>query len=100
MEILGIGDRLRTLRNQKGLSLKQASSRLGITASTLSGYELEDRHPSYKNLLRLARLYSVSCDYILGNTGRQMVDATGLTEKEVASVTGIISLLKEARAGK
>lgn len=46
MKILGIGDRLQTLRNEKGLSLKQASGRLKITASTLSGYELEYRHPS------------------------------------------------------
>ncbi len=55
MEILGIGDRLRTLRTHRKMTIKQVSERLGISASVLSEYELDVKNPSYRNLLRFAR---------------------------------------------
>ena len=97
MEILGIGEKLRALRTGRNLTLTQVSERLGIKASTLSGYELEEKKPSYKVLLKLARLYGVSCDYLLGNNGRCALDVSGLTEREIASIAQIVSLLKENR---
>lgn len=50
MEILGIGDRLRTLRTHRKMTIKQVSERLGISASVLSEYELDVKNPSYRNL--------------------------------------------------
>ena len=78
MEMLGIGEKLRNLRTCKKLSLKQVSERLGISVSALSAYELNEKNPSYKNLLKLARLYSVSCDYLIGNTENRTLDVSGL----------------------
>lgn len=97
MEILGIGDKLRELRTGRNLSLKQVSGRLRIAVSSLSGYELDEKNPSYRNLLKLARLYNVSCDYLLGNDCRCTLDVSGLTEREISSIAQIISLLKENR---
>ena len=95
MEMLGIGEKLRNLRTCKKLSLKQVSERLGISVSALSAYELNEKNPSYKNLLKLARLYSVSCDYLIGNTENRPLDVSGLTDREIDSITEIISLFKE-----
>lgn len=97
MEILGIGDKLRELRTCKKMSLKQVSERLGISVSSLSAYELNEKNPSYKNLLKLARLYNVSCDYLIGNVERRTLDVSGLTEREIDSITVIISLFKEKK---
>ncbi|HBA47710.1 MAG TPA: XRE family transcriptional regulator [Lachnospiraceae bacterium] len=97
MEILGIGDRLRELRSGRNLSLKQVSDRLGIAVSSLSSYELNEKNPSYRNLLKLARLYGVSCDYLLGNDTHSALDVYGLTEQEIAAVAQIISFLKEGK---
>ncbi len=95
MEILGIGDRLRKLRISSKMSLKQVSERLGISVSSLSGYELNEKNPSYKNLLKLARLYSVSCDYLIGNEEHRTLDVSDLTDREIDSLAEIISLFKE-----
>lgn len=95
MEILGIGDKLRELRTGRKLSLKQLSERLGISVSALSAYELNEKNPSYKNLLKLARLYGVSCDYLMGSTECRTLDVSGLTEREIDSVAEIISLFRE-----
>ncbi len=95
MEILGIGDRLRKLRISSKMSLKQVSERLGISVSSLSGYELNEKNPSYKNLLKLARLYNVSCDYLIGNEEHRTLDVSDLTDREIDSLAEIISLFKE-----
>ncbi len=97
MEIFGIGDRLRSLRASRKLSLKQVSERLGISVSSLSAYELDEKKPSYKNLLKLARLYDVSCDYLIGKTEGRNIDVTGLTEREIDAIAEFVSVLKENR---
>lgn len=99
MEILGIGDRLRQLRTGKRLSLKQVSERLGISVSSLSAYELNEKNPSYKNLLKLARLYHVSCDYLLGApyTENRTLNVSGLTEREINLVSEMVAILKEQK---
>ena len=100
MEMLGIGDRLRMLRTCRKLSLKQVSERLGVSVSALSEYELDVKNPSYKNLLKLARLYDVSCDYLIGNTENRTLNVSGLTEREINSIAEFISILKESRGQK
>lgn len=100
MEMLGIGEKLRNLRTSKKLSLKQVSERLGISVSSLSAYELNEKNPSYKNLLKLARLYGVSCDYLIGNAENRTLDVSGLTDREIDSINEIISLFKESKTQK
>lgn len=99
MENINMGERLKNLRISKNLTQKQVAERLGIAISTLSGYELEEKHPSYFVLMKLARLYDVSTDYLIGMTGKRNIDVTGLSEKEVNTVAEIVSLLK-ANKGK
>ena len=60
-----MGERLKALRQAKRLTLKQVSELLGVSVPVLSAYEIEDRHPSYHILLKLATLYDVSCDYLI-----------------------------------
>ena len=64
MEILGIGDRLRTLRTHRKMTIKQVSERLGISASVLSEYELDVKNPSYRNLLHTTSV-TVSAESVI-----------------------------------
>lgn len=97
MEIYGMGERLRALRTAKNLSLKQVSERLGISVSALSEYELDVKTPSYKNLVRLARMYHVSCDYLIGSDGFPAIDVSGLTDPEVSALAQLASLFRQGR---
>lgn len=100
MEMLGIGDRLRMLRTCRKLSLKQVSERLGVSVSALSEYELDVKNPSYKNLIKFARLYNVSCDYLLGNEEFPALDVSGLTEQEVGTLSELVFLFRKSRNGE
>jgi len=92
-----MGDRLRSLRTNKKLSLKQISERLGISVSVLSEYELGVKSPSYKNLAKLARMYHVSCDYLIGSGEFPALDVSGLTDQEVGALAELVSLFRQRR---
>jgi transcriptional regulator with XRE-family HTH domain len=62
-----IGDRLRAIRRQQGLSLHDVEARSGkeFKASVLGAYERGERALSVGRLLRLAGIYDVPADQLL-----------------------------------
>src|SRR5437660_8843912 len=62
-----VGERLRAIRKQKGLSLQEveASSQQEFKASVLGAYERGERSISVPRLQRLARFYAVPVDQLL-----------------------------------
>ena len=64
------------LRKEKGISQKQAAAEFGISQALLSHYEKGIRECGLDFLVKCARFYGVSCDYLLGvspgRNGRQL----------------------------
>ena len=56
-------DKLPALRKQRGLTQAKAAKKLGLTRSTLAGYEAGLRTPSYDLAIKLCKFYSVPFDY-------------------------------------
>lgn len=63
-----LGDRLRKLRERKGLNQKELAARLKIPNQNVSNYERGFRQPDYETLQKLADYFEVSIDYLLGRT--------------------------------
>ena len=61
-----VGQRLRSLRQQRQLSLASLSAMTGISVSTLSRLESGGRKPTLELLLPLARAYQVPLDDLVG----------------------------------
>ncbi len=59
-------DRLREMRNEKGLKQKEAAQALGISVTCYAGYEQGYREPDFKTLVAICKLYGVTADYLLG----------------------------------
>ena len=85
--------RLRELRMNKGLRQEQVAKLIGVNKSAISTYENDTRQPSFEILVRLANLYRVSTDYLLGQTNSRSVDLSGLSEQEAALVCGLVETL-------
>lgn len=60
------GHRIAELREQKGWTQEELSASIGISRAALSHYEKNRRKPDYETLDRLADLFQVSIDYLLG----------------------------------
>lgn len=61
-----MNEKLRQLRKEKGKTLKEVASELGVSLSAYSNYEQGTREPSYDVLKKLCEYYNVSADYLLG----------------------------------
>lgn len=93
--IANFSNRLRELRQRKGLRQEQVAKLIGVNKSAISTYENDIRQPSFEILVRLANLYRVSTDYLLGQTNIRSVDLSGLTEEEASYICGLVELMSK-----
>lgn len=94
-----VGDRLRTIRRQKGLSLQdvESASAQEFKASVLGAYERGERAISVPRLSRLAAFYAVPVDQLLprGDGDPGVVDLTEGVSSLPGSVTIDLVRLRE-----
>ena len=86
--------RLKKLRTDKHLTQAQVAKRVGVTASMVSSYETDIRLPSYVVMMRLADLFGVSVDYLLGREEKRLLDISELTDAEAAVVCDMVNILR------
>ena len=97
--IVELGEKLKNLRINSKLTQKQVAKRLMITPTSVSGYEKGTRYPSLTMLVKLAALYHVTTDYLLGydNTAlpeSRQINVDGLSENEIRIVAELVEALK------
>ena len=85
--MVNMGEKLYSLRIEKKLTQKQLAARIGLAISAVSSYESGSRYPSFETLIKLARIFHVSTDYLLGLTERRSIDVTGLTMLNINIIT-------------
>ena len=98
--MVDFGGKLKKLRLQEGYTQKQLADKLGVTKSVVSYYELQERYPSPEVLMRLARIFHVSSDYLLGLERKETVDLDGLDEEDIIAVKRMISALRNKKGKK
>ena len=90
---MGFAARLKTLRSASKLSLAELGQKLGISKSTVAGYERGEREPDFETLQRIAEFFDVDANYLLG------YDESGYyTNPETAKVAQEIFDNKDLRA--
>lgn len=92
------GLKLKELRLHSGLTQQQLASQLGITKSVVSYYELQERYPSPEILIKIASIFHVSTDYLLGLEKKYSLDTSGLTQEDIYLVKSIMEHLRQKNA--
>jgi len=60
--------RLRELRVSSGMTQQQIAERLRIKQQSYARYEYGTGEPNLQTVAEIARIFDVSCDYLLGLT--------------------------------
>ena len=66
--------RLSEIRNEFGYSQSEVAKHLGITRQAYGHYETGVREPDNTTIIKLAKFYDVSADYLLGITDIKKVE--------------------------
>lgn len=82
-------NRLRELRKNHGLTLKELGKKVSMHDNTLSQYETGKRNPSLKTWRQLADFYGVSVSYLQGRYDHLTKKEALQVIHEVMSVCGI-----------
>ena len=94
--MVDFGATLKDLRQKAGLTQKQLADRLWMSKATVSYYEQSLRYPSPEVLIKLADVFHVTTDYLLGiEDKKQTLDVTGLTDEDISLLKDTIELLRK-----
>ena len=63
-----LSKRLKELRKEASLTQAQVAIYCDITEKAYQNYELMTREPKIENLIKIANLFNVSIDYLVGRT--------------------------------
>ncbi|MFZ2588128.1 helix-turn-helix domain-containing protein [Paucilactobacillus nenjiangensis] len=65
---MSFGIRLKELRNSKHMSQEELGKFLNVGKSSISSYENGTREPSKESIVKIAEIFGVTTDYLLGNS--------------------------------
>ena len=88
-------DRIKALREARGWTQAELARRLNITRNGVNSWEQGLSMPSPACLVDLAKLFSVSTDYLLGVERLEAVNVTGLNEEDIAILARLADRLRE-----
>lgn len=89
-------DRLKSLRQQAGLTQSELAKKLSLTRASVNAWEMGLSAPSTPFVVELSKLLNVTTDYLLGLADTLTIRTDGLNEKEVAVILNMIECLKAA----
>lgn len=92
---LYFGQKLKELRRISGMTQKQLASRLGITKSTVSFYERHERMPSPEIMSKIASIFHVSIDVLMGREKIKTIDVSDLSEEDIKVIQIIVDRFRE-----
>lgn len=65
------GLRLRALRNEKKLTQDELGKLLNVSGKTIGTWERDSRQPNIEAINKLASIFDVTTDYLLGNSNEK-----------------------------
>lgn len=91
-----ISEKIRKLRKDFSISQVTLAKELGVTKQCVSNWENDNILPSIEMLIKIAKYFNVSTDYLLDISPDNYVDVTGLNNIQIAHLKLIINDLKKS----
>lgn len=78
----GFGLRLRSIREERGLTQKALANRIHKSTSAISGYETDFQMPPTDVLVSISKALHVSVSYLMDASNQETYSVSGLNEKQ------------------
>ena len=91
--------RLREIRNLKGISQRQLGKLIGVAGTVISKYERGVCDPSIENLVKMAEIFNVSVDTLVGHNSK-ILDMSTLDENRQYVISKVAYNLDDISVAK
>lgn len=85
------GSRLRDLRNEKKLTQDDLGKMLNVSGKTIGAWERDSRQPNIEAINKIASIFNVSTDYLLGNPEK-------ISNTKTADIEDLDKMIDNARS--
>ena len=89
-----LSEKIKKLRLAQNISQVELGKSLGVSKQCISNWENDNILPSIEMLIKIAKYFNVSTDYLLDLCSTSSINVDGLTDKEIAHINLIINDLK------
>lgn len=79
------------LRESKHLTQSQLAERMWVKKSIISAYETDARPPSLDMIVKYAKEFNVTTDYLLGLSKEKIINLNSLTDEQIKIIQNIVS---------
>lgn len=89
-----LNENIKKLRLARGISQVELALELNVSKQCVSNWENDNIQPSVEMLVKIARFFGVSTDYLLDMDSRESIFLDGLTDRQIAHLRLIAEDLK------
>ena len=93
-----LNERIRSLRVSHGYSQVEFARLVGVTKQCVSNWENDNVVPSVEMLLKMADIFHVTTDYMLGRSEEARLDVSGLDTEQIGHLSLLIHDWKDKKA--
>ena len=86
-----LNERIRSLRTSRGITQVELANSLSVSKQAVSNWENDNIQPSIDMLVKIAKYFSVSTDYLLGLDNRKFLEITDLTDTQISHIRLLIN---------
>ena len=90
-----LSDSLKTLRAKHGMSQADLAKKLSVTQQAVGRWEREQTSPDFAMLKKMADIFNVSTDYLLGVHPTQKNSLPSLNAKDEREITRMMDYMKD-----
>lgn len=94
-----LNEKLKKLRLSYNMSQVELAKKLGVSKQCVSNWENDNVQPSIEMLVKLAKFFNVSADFLLDLDEKTPIDVSGLSEREIAHIKLIVQDLTARKNG-
>ncbi len=92
-------NKIKELRNRKGLSQRELGKMIGVAHTVILSYEKGICDPSTENLIKMADIFGVSVDTLVGHDAK-LIDMEALDENRRQAINKIVYELDDLAVAK
>lgn len=85
-----LNEKIKKLRISYNMSQVDLAKHLGVSKQCVSNWENDNVQPSIEMLIKIARFFNVSTDYLLDLDEKDLINVRGLSETEIAHIKLLI----------
>lgn len=95
-----VGKRIKSLRQDNGLSQAELAAALNVSRITINNYENDGRFPDIGFAMRCADYFGIATEYLIGRTEFRSQDDFGISTEKVGKLIEVIERLPQKNSQK